>query len=77
MGGSGSFLFLFCTFASIFSYNLTQFTIYYKHFKFKKRNEYLKPTIDIVKLKQQQQLLAGSAPNSATIDNYEDGDFSW
>ena len=42
-----------------------------------RKKEYLKPTIDIVKLKQQQQLLAGSAPNSATIDNYEDGDFSW
>ena len=25
-----------------------------------KKKEYLKPTIDIVKLKQQQQLLAGS-----------------
>ena len=42
-----------------------------------RKKEYLKPTIDIVKLKQQQQLLAGSAPNSATIEDYEDGTFTW
>ena len=44
-----------------------------------KRKDYLSPTIDVVELKQQQQLLAGSnpAPNSASIEDYQDGDFSW
>ena len=37
-----------------------------------RKKEYLKPTIDIVKLKQQQQLLAGSGPASGQIDDYED-----
>ena len=40
-----------------------------------KKKEYLKPTIDIVKLKQQQQLLSGSA--SGQVDDYEDGEFTW
>ena len=42
-----------------------------------KRKEYEKPTAEVVELKQQQQLLAGSMPNSASIDDYEDGVFSW
>ena len=44
-----------------------------------KRKEYEKPTMEVVELQQQQQLLAGSnpAPNSATIDDYEDGEFTW
>ncbi len=35
-----------------------------------KKKEYLKPTIDIVKLKQQQHLLAGSLDEP---DDYESG----
>ena len=44
-----------------------------------KRKEYERPTMEVVELQQQQQLLAGSnpAPNSATIDDYEDGEFTW
>ena len=42
-----------------------------------RKKEYLKPTIDIVELKQQSTLLAGSTPNSATIDDYQDGEFTW
>ena len=44
-----------------------------------KKKEYERPTMEVVELQQQQQLLAGSnpAPNSATIDDYEDGEFSW
>ena len=44
-----------------------------------KKKEYERPTMQVVKLKQQPQLLAGSnpAPNSASIQDYEDGDFSW
>ncbi len=34
-----------------------------------KKKEYLKPTIDIVKLKQQQQLLAGSLSDPLDYDN--------
>ena len=43
------------------------------------KKEYQSPTIDVVELRQQQQLLAGSnpAPNSASIDDYEDGSFTW
>ena len=33
-----------------------------------RKKEYLKPTIDIVKLKQQAQLLAGSGPNAGVTD---------
>ena len=44
-----------------------------------KKKEYERPTMQVVQLKQQPTLLAGSnpAPNQASIDNYEDGDFSW
>jgi len=42
-----------------------------------KRKEYERPTMDVVEVKQQMQLLAGSAPNQASIDDYEDGEFSW
>ena len=45
-----------------------------------KRKEYEKPTAEVVELKQQQQLLAGSGPlnaDGAQIDDYEDGVFSW
>ena len=33
-----------------------------------RKKEYEKPTIDIVKLKQQQQLLAGSSGNAGVTD---------
>ena len=36
-----------------------------------KRKEYERPTIDVVELKQQQQLLAGSGLNDPT--DYPDG----
>lgn len=44
-----------------------------------KRKVYESPTMQVVQLKQQPQLLAGSnpAPNSASIDDYEDGEFTW
>ena len=42
-----------------------------------KKKEYLKPTIDIVKLKQQQHLLAGSTSNQASVDDYQNGEFTW
>ena len=45
-----------------------------------KRKEYEKPTAEVVELKQQQQLLAGSDPlnsEGAEFDDYEDGIFSW
>ena len=43
-----------------------------------KKKEYERPTMQVVKLEQQQQLLAGSAvTKSASIEDYEDGDFSW
>ena len=42
-----------------------------------RKKEYERPTMQVFKLKQQQQLLAGSAPNSATIEGYEDGTFTW
>lgn len=43
-----------------------------------KKKEYERPTMQVVQLKQQPQLLAGSAVNqSASIDDYENGDFSW
>ena len=44
-----------------------------------KKKEYQSPTVDVVELKQQQHLLAGSnpAPNSASIDDYQDGSFAW
>ena len=42
-----------------------------------KKKEYESPTMQVVQLKQQPQLLAGSTPNSASIDDYEDGEFTW
>ena len=44
-----------------------------------KKKEYERPTTKVVQLKQQPQLLAGSnpAPNSASIDDYENGGFTW
>ena len=45
-----------------------------------KRKEYERPTMDVVEVKQQAQLLAGSGPlnsEGAKIDDYEDGIFSW
>ena len=42
-----------------------------------KKKEYERPTMQVVQLKQKPQLLAGSAPNQASIDDYEDGNFSW
>ena len=43
-----------------------------------KKKEYERPTMQVVKLKQQPQLLAGSAvTQSGSIDDYEDGEFSW
>lgn len=33
--------------------------------------------MQVFQLQQQPQLLAGSTPNSASIDDYEDGEFSW
>ena len=42
-----------------------------------KRKEYERPTMDVVEVKQQAQLLAGSAPNQASIDDYEEGEFTW
>ena len=42
-----------------------------------KKKEYERPTMQVVQLKQQSQLLAGSAPNQASIDDYEEGSFTW
>ena len=44
-----------------------------------KKREYEKPSMQVFDLKQQPQLLAGSnpAPNQASIDDYEEGNFSW
>jgi hypothetical protein len=45
-----------------------------------KRKEYVKPSMELVKLQQQPQLLAGSnpAPTGAEFDDYEDGGtISW
>lgn len=44
-----------------------------------KKKEYERPTMQVVQLQQKPTLLAGSnpAPNSASIDDYEDGEFSW
>jgi hypothetical protein len=40
-----------------------------------KKKMYEKPTTKVYELKQQPQLLAGS--NQASIDDYEEGTFSW
>ena len=44
-----------------------------------KRKKYERLTMQVVEVKQQMQLLAGSnpAPNQASIDDYEDGSFTW
>lgn len=44
-----------------------------------KKKEYEKPAMQVVQLKQKPQLLAGSnpVPNQASIDDYQDGEFSW
>ena len=44
-----------------------------------KKKEYEKPSVEVVVLKQQTALLAGSnpAPDQAIFDDYEDGEFSW
>ena len=45
-----------------------------------KRKDYESPTMDVVEVRQQQQLLAGSGPlnaEGAQIDDYEDGEFTW
>jgi hypothetical protein len=44
-----------------------------------KRKHYEAPAAEVVAVQQQLQLLAGSnpAPNSASIDDYENGEFSW
>ena len=44
-----------------------------------KKKEYERPTMQVVKLKQQPTLLAGSnpVPNQAIIDDYEEVSFTW
>lgn len=44
-----------------------------------KKRLYEKPSMKVVLLKCQPQLLAGSnpAPNQATIEDYQDGSFTW
>ena len=44
-----------------------------------KKKEYEKPSLEVVVLKQQPMLLAGSnpAPNQAIIDDYEEVPFTW
>ena len=44
-----------------------------------KKKFYEKPSVEVVVLNQQTQLLAGSnpAPDQAIFDDYEDGEFSW
>lgn len=44
-----------------------------------KKRLYEKPAMQVVKLKQKPALLAGSnpAPNQATIEDYQDGSFTW
>ena len=45
-----------------------------------KRKVYESPTMQVVEVRQQVQLLAGSGPlntEGAQIDDYEDGVFSW
>ena len=41
------------------------------------KRKYEKPAMQVVQLKQQPALLAGSAPNQASFDNYEEGEFTW
>ena len=42
-----------------------------------KKKEYEKPTTQVVQLKQQPTLLAGSTSNSASIEDYQDGGNPW
>ena len=44
-----------------------------------KRKDYEKPSMRTFELKQKPALLAGSnpAPNQATIEDYQDGSFTW
>ena len=44
-----------------------------------KKKQYLKPSMRTFELRQKPALLAGSnpAPNSGSIDDYQDGTFSW
>ena len=44
-----------------------------------KKREYEKPSMRVFDLKHKPSLLAGSnpAPNSGSIDDYQDGTFSW
>jgi hypothetical protein len=44
-----------------------------------KKKEYERPTMQVFELKQKPALLAGSnpAPNQATIEDYQDGSFTW
>ena len=44
-----------------------------------KRKKYEKPSVEVVVMKQQAQLLAGSnpAPNQAIFDDYEEVPFTW
>lgn len=44
-----------------------------------KKKLYEKPSMRVFELRQKPALLAGSnpAPNSGSIDDYQDGTFSW
>lgn len=43
-----------------------------------KKKQYEKPSVEVVVLNQMPTLLAGSAVNqSASIDDYEEGEFTW
>ena len=43
-----------------------------------KKKQYLRPSVEVVELKQQQHLLAGSDVSAtAEFEDYQDGDFSW
>ncbi len=41
------------------------------------KRKYEKPAMQVVQLKQQPQLLAGSSTAEAQFENYQDGEFSW
>ena len=44
-----------------------------------KKKEYERPAMQVVQLKQQPQLLAGSnpAPTGASFEDYQNGEFTW
>ena len=43
-----------------------------------KKKHYEKPSLEVVVLNQKPTLLAGSAPNQASFDDYqEDNTFTW